>query len=64
MTHRLPCLCCGARVIAERGAHEICPVCSWEDDPVQAKDPDFAGGANRLSLTQARAAWKRAGPPQ
>jgi hypothetical protein len=55
---RLPCLCCDTPVIGVRGTHEICPVCGWEDDPLQARDPDFAGGANSLSLSQARAAWR------
>ena len=36
---------------------EICPRCNWEDDPVQRSDPDYWGGANDLSLNQARHAW-------
>ena len=60
----LPCTCCGSHVIHERGAFEICPVCAWEDDPAQARDPDLAGGANELSLNAARALWKeRTNPP-
>ena len=55
---KLPCLCCGSHTIGERGVFEVCPVCGWEDDPVQAGDPDFAGGANKQSLNQAKAAWK------
>ena len=54
----LPCDCCGSNVIHERGAFEICPVCNWEDDPAQAHDPNLAGGANELSLNEARAAWE------
>jgi hypothetical protein len=53
----LPCPCCGSAVIREPGAHEICPVCGWEDDPVQSADPSFAGGANVPSLDEARVAW-------
>ena len=53
----LSCACCGSNVIHERGTFEICPVCNWEDDPAQAGDPDLAGGANELSLNEARAAW-------
>ncbi|HEX2593247.1 MAG TPA: CPCC family cysteine-rich protein [Rhizomicrobium sp.] len=59
-TERFPCRCCGSLVLAELGAYEICRVCDWEDDPVQSADPDFAGGANALSLNAARAAWAAA----
>ncbi|MDB4929378.1 MAG: hypothetical protein JWM10_1862 [Myxococcaceae bacterium] len=38
----------------ESGSYDICPVCFWEDDPAQAADPRFAGGANALSLEQCR----------
>jgi hypothetical protein len=50
------CLCCGYLTLTEEppGTFEICPVCNWEDDFVQATDPDFAGGANHVSLSQAR----------
>lgn len=51
------CPCCGEPVFAESGKYEICPVCGWEDDPVQRKDPDFAGGANTISLAEARQEW-------
>jgi len=53
----LPCLCCGAKTISEPGQYEICDICNWEDDPVQSVDPDYAGGANHVSLNEARAAW-------
>jgi len=36
------------------GSFEICPVCYWEDDDTQYADPDYAGGANQVSLNQAR----------
>ncbi|WP_137392522.1 CPCC family cysteine-rich protein [Rhodoligotrophos defluvii] len=52
-----PCPCCGTRVISKPGSYEICPICGWEDDPLQSEDPEFWGGANQLSLNQARAAW-------
>ena len=32
------------------GSYDICPVCFWEDDHVQLRWPDFAGGANGPSL--------------
>jgi hypothetical protein len=52
------CPCCEERTLTARGAYEICRRCGWEDDPVQAADPDLRGGANRESLDQARAAWR------
>ncbi|MBK0097148.1 hypothetical protein IBT49_14275 [Erwinia sp. S63] len=49
-----PCICCGNNTIGEPDRYEICSFCHWEDDPVQSNDPDFGGGANRLSLIEAR----------
>ena len=37
----------------DRDTYVICPVCGWEDDPVQYNDPDREGGANTVSLNQA-----------
>ncbi len=45
------CACCGAPISE---THEICGNCGWEDDPVQNKDPDFAGGSNQESLNEYR----------
>ncbi len=50
------CVCCGA----------ITPVDSdncdgWHEDSVQATDPDYSGGANWLSLNQAKENWKKYG---
>ena len=53
------CPCCGQYYFREKNAFEICPVCGWEDDPVQRRDTDFAGGANELSLEQAREAFRQ-----
>jgi hypothetical protein len=53
------CPVCGQHTLSERGAYEVCAVCGWEDDPAQSSDPDLAGGANRESLNQARANWRR-----
>lgn len=43
--------------IFERNEYEICTVCAWEDDPLQNADPDFKGGANIISLNEARLAY-------
>lgn len=50
------CPCCGYKTLdaPARGTYEICPLCYWEDDPVQHQDPDYAGGANELSLREAQ----------
>ena len=53
-----PCPCCGRKVIENPGDYEICPNCGWEDDPTQSQDPDFEGGANELSLKQAKKQYK------
>jgi hypothetical protein len=36
--------------VVEAGWDDICPVCGWQDDPLQAKDRNYAGGANELSF--------------
>ena len=44
------------------GTYDICPVCFWEDDPVAYKEPDKnVGGANNVSLEQARINYKEFG---
>lgn len=53
------CPCCGKYDFSEGGSYEICPVCNWEDDPVQEEDPIFGGGANTMSLNEARVAWSQ-----
>ncbi len=52
-----PCPCCGSKVLTIEGDYELCDVCGWEDDPVQSADPNYAGGANTLSLKQFRKKW-------
>ena len=51
------CPCCGYTTLDEKppGTFAICEICSWEDDLVQFKDPDYEQGANRVSLRQAQA---------
>jgi len=63
MTARFPCPCCGYLTLSEKppGTFFICPVCAWEDDNVQYEDPTYEGGANRVSLTEARANFQLLG---
>ncbi|MBS0342775.1 MAG: hypothetical protein JSS56_19860 [Proteobacteria bacterium] len=51
---RICCPCCGNAPLRSSADYEICKVCGWEDDPIQFNDPAFAGGANQLSLIEAR----------
>lgn len=55
------CPCCAYVTLTERGGYDICPVCFWEDDGKDDHDADvIRGGPNgRLSLTQARANYRR-----
>ncbi|MBQ8425307.1 MAG: formate/nitrite transporter family protein [Clostridia bacterium] len=54
------CPCCGFYTFEHKNhEYEICPVCYWEDDPVQLKDPTFKGGANHVSLEKARENYKK-----
>jgi 1-acyl-sn-glycerol-3-phosphate acyltransferase len=57
------CRCCGYYILDEMatGTYEICHVCFWEDDPVQDYDPDYADGANKPSLNEARRNFKQFG---
>lgn len=53
---RYHCPCCEYLTFYESppGTFEICPVCGWEDDDAQLRDPTYEGGANSVSLEQAR----------
>ncbi len=60
MRKQYKCPCCGMKTLSQKagGTYEICRVCNWEDDPVQFRDWDFAGGANAMSLRQARVNYR------
>ena len=50
------CECCGYKTLNEKpnGTYQICTICYWEDDPIQSAEPNYEGGANRVSLNQAK----------
>ena len=60
---RYACPCCGHLTLTEKppGTFAICPVCFWEDDEVQFKNPMSAGGANQVSLVEARKNFREFG---
>jgi hypothetical protein len=53
---RFRCPCCGFLTLqkAPPGTFALCKVCFWEDDALQFHQPDREGGANTVSLNQAR----------
>lgn len=53
---KFACPCCGYKTFDSKpdGSYNICPVCFWEDDPIQLNNPDYEGGANPMSLRQAQ----------
>lgn len=63
MTTRHACPCCGFLTLKEPppGTFHVCPVCCWEDDDTQYRYPDYAGGANEVSLQEARINFKAFG---
>lgn len=53
------CPCCGHFTFEKKErAYDICPVCFWEDDPVQYENPTMENGANHVSLATARVNYK------
>ena len=53
------CPCCGYYTLDYGpGRFDICQVCYWEDDLIQSDDPSYWGGANTISLNEAREDYK------
>ena len=48
------CPVCGNLVAGDPRQYEVCNACGWEDDPVQFDDPSYDGGANVITLADAR----------
>ena len=49
------CKVCGIGDVEE--VHDICDYCGWEDDGLQNNNPDYTGGANKMSLNQHKKFW-------
>lgn len=56
------CPVCGKHNFSEYDSYEYCPECGWQDDGFQESEPDFEGGANDMSLLQAKEAYKKGLP--
>ena len=54
------CPVCGNDQLLEEW--EFCDVCGWQMDFVQYDKPDYAGGANHMSVNQAREAYAKGEP--
>lgn len=52
------CPVCGAYQFEPWNDMDICDVCDWCNDGVQEAEPDYCGGAHRMSLQEAREAYK------
>ncbi|UWV47189.1 CPCC family cysteine-rich protein [Acetivibrio thermocellus] len=63
VTKKYPCPCCGYKTFISPppNTFDICPVCYWEDDGVQYAKPDYANGANKISLNEAKANFVKYG---
>lgn len=48
------CPCCGQSFV---GRFDMCEVCGWENDYQQRDNPDMRGGANSMSLNEAKKAY-------
>lgn len=57
------CPVCAKHAFDVDGGYEICPVCGWENDRVQNRDHSFWGGANFLSVNEARIEYFLLGSP-
>ena len=58
--NKIRCACCGSLEVpyGEEGLGYICNICGWEKDGVQEDKPDYKGGANKMSLNEAKKAYK------
>ena len=58
MNDKTICPCCKQHHFQYQDFYESCPICGWQDDLVQRDDPNYPGGANKLSLNQFRKQWE------
>jgi len=56
------CPCCGYKTLNPPPHYfEMCDICFWTDDLQQFDNPDLEGGANSVSLNEARANFRKFG---
>jgi len=61
--NKFKCPCCLNYTLTEKppGTYAICSMCNWEDDSVQYDDPNYKGGANEMSLNEAKRVFANGG---
>ncbi|MFD5409697.1 CPCC family cysteine-rich protein [Streptomyces nojiriensis] len=56
------CIVCRNLTVRVQDNHEICPVCGWQDDGGDYRDPDrYVGGPNHVTLREARQNYEEFG---
>jgi hypothetical protein len=60
---REACECCGYLTVppAPRSPGFVCPVCFWQEEPDDGRDPNRLGVVNHVSLLEARSNYSRFG---
>lgn len=58
MADKHKCPVCGKFEFERRNSMDYCDECDWCDDAIQENDPDYKGGANHMSLNEAKAAYE------
>ena len=58
----IECPVCGEKTLDEEHNYDVCDNCWWEDDPYQFEHPNYKGGANKMSLNEAKEAYKNGEP--
>ena len=55
------CKCCGSKEVPEGeiGLGYVCNKCGWEHDDIQEENPNRKGGMNKMSLNEAKEAYKK-----
>lgn len=53
------CPVCNKYTFEEWNSFDICEVCGWQDNAVQQNNPSYCGGANLMSLNEAKKAYRK-----
>lgn len=56
--NKMKCPVCEKHEFDHNDDFDVCPICGWENDGIQNADPDYKGGANYISLNEAREQYR------